>query len=99
MLLRIKYIFIILIIAASQSISQTIQSINVEGNKVFSSSEISGWSGINTGSKVVHGIIDSVKSRLAFQLAQRGYLHSTFNDTKLVYGADSQKVELKISIN
>ena len=99
MLLRIKYIFIFLIVTASQSFSQTIQTINVDGNKVFSSSEIRGWAGINDGTKVVHGIIDSVKSRLAFQLAQRGYLHSTFNDTKLVYGADSQKVDLKIYIN
>ncbi len=93
-----KYIFIFIILAASQNFSQIVKSINVEGNKVFSSSEIIGWAGINAGLKVNRGIIDMVKSRLAFQLAQRGYLHSIFNGTELITSSDTQKVDLKISI-
>jgi outer membrane protein insertion porin family len=98
MLLLNKYIFILFIAAASQNFSQTIQSINVEGNNNFSSSEIAGWTGVNAGTKVFAGIIDSVKSHLAFQFAQRGYLHSSFEGTGLVSEADTQKVDLKISI-
>ena len=93
-----KYIFILFIAAASQNFSQTIQSINVEGNNIFSSSEITGWTGVNIGTKVTAGIIDTIKSHLAFQLAQRGYLHSSFKGTGLVSDADTQKVDLNISI-
>ncbi len=99
MSLRTKYILILILAAACQSFSQTIQSVSVEGNKTFSSGDIIGWSGVNTGTKVTNGIIDTIKSRIAFQLAQRGYLHSIFKDTKLVNPTDSLKVDLKISIN
>ena len=99
MSLRTKYILILILAAACQSFSQTIQSVSVEGNKTFSSGDIIGWSGVNTGTKVTNGIIDTIKSRIAFQLAQRGYLHSIFKGTKLVNPTDSLKVDLIISIN
>ena len=48
---------------------QTIRNIEVSGNNFFSASEIIGWSGISSGQNIFPGIIDSVNSRLSFDIS------------------------------
>lgn len=95
----IYYILFFLFILSPGLYSQSIESIRVNGAVNFSSSDIIQWSSINTGSNIFPGIIDSVKSRIALQLANRGYLHSNFNGTQIKNTADTGKVELIISLN
>ncbi len=94
----IYYILLFVFSLASVLHPQSIKSIRVNGADNFSQSDIIQWSGINTGSKIFPGIIDSVKSRLALQLANRGYLHGNFNGTRIENTPDSGYVNLVISL-
>jgi outer membrane protein insertion porin family len=96
---RIKIFFPIFLLISSSLYSQKINSIVIEGNKIFDKNQITGWSNIGLGEKIFPGIIDSVKSELAFNLAQRGYINSSFAGTGLKFSPDSQDVELTININ
>ena len=98
MLHKIKIFFLFFLLFAPAGYSQQINSIEIEGNKSFDKDQITGWSGISTGEKIFPGLIDSVKSKLAFNLAQRGYINSSFSGTSLVFSADSQKVDVNIRI-
>ncbi len=90
--------FLFEFIFPSNLFSQTIKNIRVNGENVFKGSDVEEWSGITPGSKVFPGIIDSVKSRIALQLGNRGYLHGIFNGTGIEYSPDSQSVDLIISL-
>ena len=80
-------------------LSQVVESFDVTGNSAFSDSEYRQWSGISNGLQVFPGMIDSVKSRIAKQLSLRGYLNFKFEDEKVAYSPDSQKVDLLINIS
>ena len=77
---RVKIVFSIFLLISSTVYSQKISSIEVEENKVFDKNQISAWSNAGVGEKVFPGLIDSVKSKLAFNLAQRGYKRILFRD-------------------
>ncbi len=79
--------------------SQTVDKIKVEGAKVFSESEIIGWSKVGIGAKVFPELIDTVKKNISFALADRGYLHPSFDSLKLSFPNDSSKALLLISLN
>lgn len=93
-----KKIIFFLLIFAPLLLSQKINSIEVEGNNFFSEDELISWSGINTGTLVYNGIIDSVKKSLAHNLALRGYLNCDFSGTKIETPADSQNIKIIISV-
>lgn len=93
-----KKIIFFLFTFAPFLLSQKINSIEVEGNNFFSEDELISWSGINTGTLVYNGIIDSVKKSLAHNLALRGYLNCDFSGTKIETPADSQNIKIIISI-
>jgi outer membrane protein assembly factor BamA len=80
-------------------LSQVVESFDVTGNSAFSDSEYRQWSGISNGLQVFPGMIDSVKSRIAKQLSLSGYLNFKFEDEKVAYSPDSQKVDLLINIS
>ena len=96
--LAIFCFFIFVFIFASNLFPQSIKSIQVNDANIFSNNDIIDWGEITVGSKIFPGIIDSVKSRIALQLGNRGYLHSIFNGTALEYSADSQSVILVIAL-
>jgi len=80
------------------SFSQVIESIDINGDE-FSKGDYSGWSGVSNGAQLFPGIMDSIKSRIAKQLALTGYLDFEFDDEKITYSPDSQKVDLTINIS
>ena len=91
-------LFIILLLIFSSSIyAQTISSIKIEGEKNFSEDDILKWCGVRTGDKIFPAIIDSVKTNLALQFGNRGYLHSTFQNSKLGE-IDSAHYQLNIDL-
>ncbi len=78
--------------------SQTIEKIEIAGNKSFTSDQYIQWSGVNAGSKLYKGIIDSVKTRLAANLGMLGYFHADFSRTQIEFYPDSQHVSLSINV-
>ena len=94
-----KYLFISIFLFTALLHSQTIEKIEVTGNKVFSESEIIGWSKAGTGSKVFPGLIDTVKRNISFALADRGYLHPRFDSLKLSFPEDTTKANLFIALD
>ena len=96
---RVKIVFSIFLFISSAAYSQVINSIEVEGNKKFDTNQITAWSNTGVGEKIYPGLIDSVNSKLAFNLAQRGYISASFSGTSLKFSPDSQKVDLLINID
>ena len=96
---RIKILYLIFLLIPSVIYSQKINSIEVEGNRHFDKEQITGWSNAGVGEKIFPGLIDSVKSGLAFNFAQRGYIGASFAGTGLAFSPDSQKVKLIINVN
>ncbi len=97
MLRRVDILFIILSLISITSNAQKISSVKVSGNSHFSESNILSWSGVSPGEKTFPGLIDSVKSRIAFNLGTRGYLHGKFEGTRLGK-IDSSSFELFIRV-
>ncbi len=77
---------------------QTIDKIEITGNKSFTSDKYIQWSGINAGNKLYKGLIDSVKTRLAANLSMLGYFHADFSKTQIEFYPDSQHVRLLINV-
>ena len=96
---RIKNLVLIILLPFTFINSQTIRNIEVSGNSVASKSEILSWMGVSQGEKIYHGIIDSVKSRLALNYANSGYFHCIFDGTKIINLPDTQNVDLSVSID
>ena len=99
MLHRIKKIFLLFSILTSSYFPQQVASIEINGNGTFDKNQLIEWSGVSIGEKVYQGIVDSIKSRIALNLAQTGYVNSSFTGTGLEYSADSQKVNITINIS
>ncbi len=83
MSLRGRLFIIFLLVFSSIIYAQTISSIKVDGEKKFSEDDIIKWCGVRTGDKIFPALIDSVKSNLALQFGNRGYLHSSFKNSNL----------------
>jgi outer membrane protein assembly factor BamA len=91
-----KY-FILIIVSAISLYSQTITTIETEGNTVFSRNEIIRWSGLSVGVKADSTTLDSVKARIAKNLGERGYFNALFEGTELI-PLDSVKHKLIIRV-
>ena len=94
-----KTIIIFLILITSLLYSQVIESVDITGGTAFSNSDYRAWAGVPNGTKLFLGIMDSVKSRIAKQLGMVGYLNFKFEDEKLTYSLDSQKVDITLKIS
>ena len=79
--------------------SQVVESIDIQGGEVFSNSNYGAWAGVSNGAQLFPGVIDSIKNRIAKQLGMMGYLNSKFDDEKLTYSPDSQKVNIELKIS
>lgn len=98
MLHRVKYFIILCFLLSTYSFSQTIESLQIKGSKIFTEEEITGWSNVKKGDKFSPDLIDSVKSRLALQLGNRGYMHSSFEKIRTGYKPDSLHINIGITI-
>jgi outer membrane protein assembly factor BamA len=99
MLHRIKKIFLLFSILTSSYFPQQVASIEINGNRTFDKNQLIEWSEVSIGEKIYQGIVDSIKSRIALNLAQTGYVNSSFTGTGLEYSPDSQKVNITINIS
>lgn len=95
----VKYSLIFFFLISNLILSQTIESISVEGNRNFSSSDYLDWSNLTPGQKIFPGVLDSIKFRISRELAVQGYLNASFNNSTVEFSDDSQKVKIKIGVN
>ncbi len=79
--------------------SQTIGTINLNGNKAFNKSEYFEWINIFPGQKMFDGIKDTLKKRISFNLNQRGYFNYKFNVINFDSAKAKNKVDITIDIN
>jgi outer membrane protein insertion porin family len=79
--------------------SQVIDRIEVNGNSAFIDSEIEAWAGVGTGTRVYEGMLDTIKSRIAYNLSLNGYLNPDFPQSTLEFTPDSQKVKLILYVD
>lgn len=99
MIKLIKNISLLFIISFSSVFAQTINDIEITGNKIFSDGEIKEWSGLFNGTKYFPGILDTAKKNITENLSARGYLHNTLTKSFVQFTADSEKVNIFISVN
>jgi outer membrane protein assembly factor BamA len=97
MLRPVKYIPLFLFFISSV-FAQVIHEFNITGNNEFDKDNYSKWSGIIIGEKTYPGLLDSVKIRIATELADRGYLNSKFDSSGIVPVPDSQNITVNIAI-
>ena len=74
MILRIKY-FLLFAIYPFLLLSQVVDKIEVNTNSSISESEIISWIQTGKGLKIYKGILDSLKSRIAFNLSLKGFFN------------------------
>ncbi|NWF50435.1 MAG: hypothetical protein HXY49_07820, partial [Ignavibacteriaceae bacterium] len=99
MIHRIKYELLLSFFLLSTLNAQSIQNIEINGNITFNDSDIKSWIQLGVNSPVYPGILDSIKNRLADNLARRGYFNASFEGTAVLQTADSQKVNLVINVD
>ncbi len=102
---QFKYFISIILFSAPAVLTQTIESVEVINNKIFSSSELVQWSGVSPGSSYFTAILDSAKSKLASALSERGYFSSSFENSSVEFlfdqnfgKTDSQKIKIILSV-
>ncbi|PJB00338.1 MAG: hypothetical protein CO128_00830 [Ignavibacteriales bacterium CG_4_9_14_3_um_filter_30_11] len=98
MLHQLKIIFIIQLIITPFLFSQTIESINMIGNKNYSQSDYLEWIKLQPGQTVFDGIKDSIIYRISTNLNQRGYLHYNFVSLTMENIDDKNSVDINIAI-
>jgi outer membrane protein insertion porin family len=66
---------------------------------IFGDNEIISWMQIGNGTKFYEGMLDTIKSRIAFNLNLQGYFYPDFNSTSMEMAADSQTVNLSVTVD
>lgn len=89
---------IIFFIIITNSYTQTIYKIEISGNKTFPQSDYLGWIKISPGQKYFKGVEDSLRTRIASALNERGYYNISFNNIS-TEKIDSVKTLFKINIS
>ncbi|MFC2102811.1 outer membrane protein assembly factor [Bacteroidota bacterium] len=97
MILRIK-IFFLLIYFPTVMNAQVVDQIEVNDNVVYSDNEILFWIQIGNGTKMYKGMMDTIKSRITYNLNLQGYFNPDLNSSSLEISPDSQKVNLSVSV-
>lgn len=93
-----KYIPLFLLLISSIS-GQTIREFDVKGNRVFDNDDYLSWSGIYKGENFSVNLLDTIKTNIANELADRGYLESIFSDLHTDVSPDSQSVTITLTID
>ncbi len=98
MTLRIKY-FWLLTLYPFLLLSQVVNNIEVITNTTRSASEIISWTQTGKGSKIYNGILDTLKSRIAFNLSLKGFFNPEFEGSELDFSTDSLNVNIVLKID
>lgn len=93
------FFFFFFLISIPFGFSQSIDKIEISGNKVFSDSEILRWSGLRKGLQYSTGLIDTALSRIAYSISLQGYHHPDFTGTQVALTDDSAFTNVFISID
>lgn len=99
MIRRAKFSLIIFIVFTSTSLTQSLKGFEVSGNFDFDDSEYFQWSGLRFIQPIFNGILDSAKSRIAFNLNIRGYYFFRFDEVTLEISQDSSTANVSIAID
>ncbi|HSD62668.1 MAG TPA: POTRA domain-containing protein, partial [Ignavibacteriaceae bacterium] len=97
MLNPVNYIPIFLLFISS-IFAQSVEKINITGNNEFDADDYANWSRIIIGEKLVPGLLDSAKTRIASELSDRGYLDFKFDSSVVSLSTDSQKIIINIAV-
>ncbi len=93
------FLFILINIFFQFNVSaQIISRIEISGNKIFIEGDYLSWINIPPTQKYFHGIKDSIRTRIASKLNERGYYNFSFNDIS-TENIDTVKSRLRININ
>ena len=92
------FIFVLLIFISADLFPQTISKIEITGAKLFTVNDYLGWINISVNSQNFSGLEDSVKSRIANMMQEKGYFHVAFNTVEL-QKIDSAKSSLLIDLS
>ena len=88
----------ILMFCFSNSAAQTINNIEINGNRDFSKSDFISW--IRPQNlKYDDSTLDSIKSRVAHELTQNGYYNFNFGNITYEITADSQHVNYSVTLD
>ena len=79
--------------------SQTIGSINLNGNKSFNKSDYFEWINIFPGQSMFEGLKDTLMKRISFNLNQRGYFDYKFDAISFDSAKTKNNVDITININ
>ena len=79
--------------------SQVVDVVEIKGNSIFSDSEIESWGGIGKGTRVYAGMLDTLKSRISYNLGLNGYFNPEFSGSDLEFSSDSQQVKVIMNVN
>lgn len=93
----IKYALIFLLVILTLQ-SQPVGSVEISGNKNFTSSEYLSWISINSGTTNFVGILDTITSRILSNLNDRGFFFSEIIKVDSVINSDSSltyKIEIE----
>jgi len=93
----VKYFFLFLIYPFVLN-CQVINKIEIKNNSVFEDNVIISWASIGEGMKIYKGLIDTVKSRVAYNLGLNGYFNSDFAGTEITLSSDSSKADIKVFV-
>lgn len=93
----VKYFFLFLIYPFILN-CQVINKIEINNNSVFDDNEVISWSSIGNGMKIYKGLIDTVKSRIAYNLGLNGYFNPDFTGTEITSSSDPIKVNITLSV-
>ena len=95
MIHRIKY-SLLLLTYPFLLLPQVVDDFEITGNNNFKDNEIIGWAQVGKGTRLYKGILDTIKSRVAFNLSLKGYFNPFFDGTAMEFSEDSQKVNIKL---
>ncbi len=99
MIRLIKYFILGTLVISQAGFSQSIDRIEISGNKVFSSTDILRWSGLRKGLVFNSGLIDSALSNISYNLALNGYHNPDFHNTYFQLSEDSSSVSIFLFVD
>jgi len=92
----IRIQFFLFLFFSQLTFSQIINSIEIEGNKIFSEKDYLNWTGITRGKNIFESIHDSIKKNILSALQEQGYYNV---DAEIILqNVDSSKINLIINV-
>ncbi|QQS35165.1 MAG: BamA/TamA family outer membrane protein [Ignavibacteriales bacterium] len=94
MIRLVKFHILFLIITAISAYPQSIESITITGDKIFSVNDLIGWSGLKAGMNFRPGLIDSAKQNIAAAVSEFGYFYPSFHNDSTELRPDSTRIKI-----